>query len=64
MSDSQYMDHDQDFTLGSTFQLSEMEVCFVLFCSGQILVDSCSFCRCMLHGYARHFKLILLSNSC
>ena len=26
VSDSQYMDHDQDFTLGSTFNLSEMQV--------------------------------------
>ena len=26
VSDSQYMDHDQDFTLGATFNLSEMQV--------------------------------------
>ena len=26
VSDSQYMDHDQEFTLGSTFNMSEMQV--------------------------------------
>ena len=35
VSDSQYMDHDQDFTLGYQFPLAQMKVCFA--CSAFLL---------------------------